>query len=324
MKIFAIFFIVSCAFFTPAYAESSANIKGSVKGNVQVKILTLDWTSQIVLSYVTGGLLEKKAIEVEYISSSSTGQWYLLANGLGNIQIESWPGTLGHRFNKLVQAGKIINAGQHGALGREDWWYPLYVKELCPGLPDWRALNNCAHLFSDDMDPDKGQYLAGPWLIRESARIRALSLNYNVVKLDTGEQILDRLKQAAKHKRPIMLYNWSPNWTDHSLVGEFVEFPPYDPLCITSPEWGVSDKWLWDCANPKDIILSKASSLSLPQLSPCAFAIVKAMEFTKQDFVDVASWVDLENMSYQAAATLWLNNNSQRWQQWINQPQHCR
>ena len=30
----------------------------------------------------------------------------------------------------------------------EEWWYPTYMKEKCPGLPNWEALNDCAEAFS--------------------------------------------------------------------------------------------------------------------------------------------------------------------------------
>ena len=35
-------------------------------------------------------------------------------------------------------------AGETGMLAKEEWWYPIYMKEQCPGLPDWQALNACA------------------------------------------------------------------------------------------------------------------------------------------------------------------------------------
>ena len=90
--------------------------------------------------------------------------------------MEVWSGSLDNKFNHLVGQGKVIDAGLHPARGREDWWYPLYVKELCPGLPDWRALNACAPLFASAKTSPKGQYLTGPWMLKDRARIRALNL----------------------------------------------------------------------------------------------------------------------------------------------------
>lgn len=29
-----------------------------------------------------------------------------------------------------------------------EWWYPAYMEERCPGLPDWTALLDCADAFS--------------------------------------------------------------------------------------------------------------------------------------------------------------------------------
>ena len=289
----------------------------------KVKILTLDWTSQIVLSYITGQLIEKQGIEVEYISRPARGQWYLMTTNQADIQIEIWTGTLGNKFNSLVAGGKIINAGKHLSKGREDWWYPLYVKALCPGLPDWRALNRCSKLFATSETSPQGRYIAGPWLKRESARIRALKLDFKMVVYNTSDQILEKLNLAAKHHQPILLYNWSPNWTDLHIPGEFVEFPIYNPLCETLPNWGLNKKWLWDCGNPKSGDIHKVTSPALPQLSPCAFAIVEAIIFTAQDIIEVSYWRDIDGLTYQDAANKWLKKNTARWQVWLNQPEQC-
>jgi hypothetical protein len=31
----------------------------------------------------------------------------------------------------------VIDAATHDAKTREDWWYPSYVEDVCPGLPDF-------------------------------------------------------------------------------------------------------------------------------------------------------------------------------------------
>src|SRR3546814_14104367 len=83
------------------------------------------------------------------------------------------------------QAGRMVDLGSHTATTREDWWYPNYMEEICPGLPDWKALNACAAKFAAPETAPKGRYLAGPvdWIKHEKEKIEALELNSNVVKV---------------------------------------------------------------------------------------------------------------------------------------------
>jgi glycine betaine/proline transport system substrate-binding protein len=41
---------------------------------------------------------------------------------------------------------------------KEEWWYPEYMVEKCPGLPNWEALKEeaCAEAFSTAETAPKG------------------------------------------------------------------------------------------------------------------------------------------------------------------------
>lgn len=296
---------------------STSSLAGR-SGNLPVVILTLDWSSQIVLSHITGRLLQKKGLAVSYYSYPSKGQWYLMKMGKVDVQIEVWPKTIGNKFDMLVQQQKVVDAGSHNVLAREEWWYPLHVKNLCPQLPDWRALFECKDLFVTKRSYPQAQYLTGPWVMNNKARIRALGLDFKVIELTSGKELNNALIKAVKLNKPILLYNWSPNWLNQVYPGEFVDFPAYDKQCINDPKWGVSDKWLWDCGSPTDSKLKKAVSLRLAQHNSCALAIIKAIRFEKTDFEQVSLWVNVKKLTSQQAAERWLNNNRARWSPWIN------
>ena len=112
-----------------------------------VKIIVNNWTSQIVLSYISGNIFEQMGYTVEYQHTAIAEQWGALAYGASDIQVEVWQGTMAEPFNRMVKDGLFLNAGEHDAKTREDWWYPEYVEKACPGLPDWKALKACATLF---------------------------------------------------------------------------------------------------------------------------------------------------------------------------------
>lgn len=308
---FSLYTFCSLLFILPAPSQSQESIK----------IITNNWTSQIVLSYITGNIFQAQGATVEYIPSSVSNQWGALAHGAAHIQVEVWEGTMSDQFNRLVSAGTIIDAGSHNATTLEDWWYPKYVEALCPGLPDWRALKACAAIFQRPDSQGKGVYFAGPWEKPDEARIRALGLDLQVRVLSQGDDLWVELKKAYETQTPIILFNWTPNWVESRYEGDFVEFPQYEPACETDPSWGINPQFIHDCGNPIGGWLKKASAVSVTQDYPCAFSTLKNISLNNQQIAVIAALVDVDKLSFQAAADQWMQNNTALWQSWI--PQEC-
>lgn len=308
---FSLYTFCSLLFILPAPSQSQEPIK----------IITNNWTSQIVLSYITGNIFQAQGATVEYIPSSVSNQWGALAHGAAHIQVEVWEGTMSDQFNRLVSAGTIIDAGSHNATTLEDWWYPKYVEALCPGLPDWRALKACAAIFQRPDSQGKGVYFAGPWEKPDEARIRALGLDLQVRVLSQGDDLWVELKKAYETQTPIILFNWTPNWVESRYEGDFVEFPQYEPACETDPSWGINPQFIHDCGNPIGGWLKKASAVSFTQDYPCAFSTLKNISLNNQQIAVIAALVDVDKLSFQAAAEQWMQNNTALWQSWI--PQEC-
>ncbi len=55
--------------------------------------------------------------------------------------------------------------------------------------------------------------------------IKSLSLNFVAVNVDSPADLWLKLDEAVKTRQPIVLYKWSPNFTDALYGGSFVEFP---------------------------------------------------------------------------------------------------
>lgn len=90
----------------------------------------------------------------------------------------------------------------------EEWWYPAYMKERCPGLPNWEALNDCAEEFSVPETAPKGRYLGGPvtWGGFDDERAEALDLDYEVVHAGTDAALFAELESAYQREAPILLW----------------------------------------------------------------------------------------------------------------------
>lgn len=283
-----------------------------------IKIITNNWSSQIVLSHVMGELLKMQGYEVEYLESSISEQWGALSHGIAHVQVEVWEGTMAIEFDRLVAANRIMDMGLHKAKTREDWWYPEYVEAACPGLPDWKALKTCAAFFSKDKSK-KGLYLSGPWEKPDEARIRALQIDFEVKMLNSGDELNQALKLAVKTKQPIVLFNWTPNWVESRIKGKFVEFPDYEPECETDPSWGVNKDFLYDCGNQKDGWLKKAVWPGFIKEWPCATNLVHQFSLNNNQIASAAAFVDVDELSHEVAAKKWLEQYRTLWKGWIDE-----
>ena len=115
----------------------------------------------------------------------------------------------------------------------EEWWYPLYMKEKCPGLPDWEALKDCAEAFSTPETAPKGRYLGGPvtWGGFDEERVEALDLPFEVVHAGTDAALFAELESAYQRQAPVLLWVYAPHWAPIKYEGEWVEFPTYETAC---------------------------------------------------------------------------------------------
>lgn len=286
-----------------------------------IKILLNDWSSQLVLAYITAHIFQELGYIAEFVPSAVKGQWWRLSNGQADVQVEVWEGSMAKKYHQLLDAKVIVDAGNHTATTREEWWYPDYVEKLCPGLPSWTALKNCPEIFSTPSTAPRGRYLGGPWERQDRARIRALGLPFEFVEAKDGDALWLELELAISQQRPIMLFNWSPNWVEGKYAGAFVEFPKHMPECETHPEWGVNDKFPWDCGNPKQGWLKKVAQADFPKKWPCAFQALRSINFSNAMLSEVAAWVDVDKMGHAEAAQHWLTKYPGIWHKWL--PSAC-
>jgi glycine betaine/proline transport system substrate-binding protein len=284
-----------------------------------IKIITNNWTSQVVLSNIVGQLLESKGYNVEYVPSDTQLQYTALANGDMDFQIEVWEGSQAESFEKAVAAG-ALDLGAHEAITREDWWYPSYVKEVCPGLPDWKALDACAEKFATAETGSKGRFVGPPadWGKHYSERIQALGMNFQEVPVGQAATLWAELQAAYDRKEPVVLFNWTPNFIEAKFEGEFVAFPTYDPACLSDPKWGSNPDALYDCGAPANGYLKKAGSKQLAEKWPAATEILKKVNFTNPQIAEAAKMVDVDGLTPEDAARKWVSENEATWKAWLN------
>ena len=282
-------------------------------------IPTHNWNSQIVMSHVVGKLLEKAGYNVEYTPTDSQAVYESVRLGDVTLELEVWEGAFGQSFNAALEKGGIVDVGDHNAVTREEWWYPAYMEELCPGLPDWQALNRCASQFATPETSPKGRFLAGPvdWLKHDQERVDALGMDFVVVNAGSASALWAELESASKRRAPIVLFNWTPNFIEAVYDGKFIEFPEYGEGCKDDPSWGPNKEETHDCGNPPNGYLKKAAWEGMEAKWPGAYRVLEKLSFTNPQIAKMAALVDIDELEPEEAADAWLDENEQVWKSWL-------
>ncbi|MDH3377581.1 MAG: ABC transporter substrate-binding protein [Gammaproteobacteria bacterium] len=285
-----------------------------------IKIALNDWSSQNVSSYILGGILSEIDYNVEYIQADAMAQFAGLETGDITMQTEIWPTTQGARFAESVASGNLTDMGELGLKAREEWWYPLYMKEKCPTLPDWRALleESCAAAFSTPQTAPKGRYLGGPatWEGFDEERVKSLKLPFEVIHAGTDANLWAELDSAYKRKAAIMLWVYSPHWWPTKYEGEFVEFPPYSDACYEDASSGVNPNDKYDCGKPQGE-MHKAAWSDGNDKWPGAYHVMRNFRFDLNTYADLVKRIDLDGNEAQEVAKDWVAENEAIWRKWV-------
>ncbi len=302
---------IACAAATAAVAEDSSD---------PIVIPIHNWSSQIVMSNVVGQMFEEMGNNVEYVTTDSQAVYESVRLRDVTLELEVWEGAFGASFREALSKGGLHDAGDHDAVTREDWWYPMWTKEACPGLPDWEALNDCAEVFATAETGDKGRYLDGPvdWLKHGTERAEALGLNFTVINAGSAAALWAEIGAAEADKRPILVFNWTPNFAEAVWPGEFVEFPAWEDGCDTDPSKGPNPDALYDCGNPANGYLKKAAWDGMKDKWPAAYCVLTKISFTNPQIAEMAKLVDTDELEPEEAATEWLEANRDVVDPWMS------
>lgn len=133
-----------------------------VESDDPIKLTLHDWTGQLITTNIMAAVLEEAGYNVELVQADYLAQFAGLETGDLHVAMEMWETTGRDAMDAAIATGNVVNLGETGMKAIEEWWYPSYMKEKCPGLPDWKALNDCAEQFSTAETAPKGRYLGGP------------------------------------------------------------------------------------------------------------------------------------------------------------------
>ena len=293
----------------------SAGTISAADSSSPIVIPTHNWSSQVVMAYVIGGIFESMGNNVEYVSADTQAVYESIRQGDVTISHEVWQSTFGKSFYAAMGKGGIIDAGNHDTVSLEEVGVPQWVidKDLCPGLPNWEALKNCKDVFATADSGGKGRILDGPqsWHgVEYTDRVEALLGDDWVVKFaGSADALWAELAAAKKEGRGTIVFNWTPNFTDKEGYA-FIEWPAYYLGCRKQD--GGDSK----CGSPIGW-LKKAANWKFPKTHPAAYTAFSRMSFTAGHIGGMAALVDIDKMTHADAAEAWLAANEAVWKPMI-------
>lgn len=291
-----------------------------VESKDPIKLTLHDWTGQLITTQIMGEVLKKAGYNVDYVQADYLAQFAGLKTGDLHVAMEMWETTGRDAMDEATATGKVENLGETGMVAIEEWWYPEYMKQKCPGLPNWEALKDpkCAEAFSTPETAPKGRYLGGPvtWGGYDDERAAALGLPFEVVHAGTDAALFAELESAYQRQAPILLWVYTPHWAPIKYKGEWVEFPKYTTECYSDPKWGSNPDAAHDCGKPRGPIW-KVAWAGLKDKWNGAYNAIKKFNVSNDEMGAMIAAVDLEGKKVEDVVSDWIAKNEARWSEWI-------
>ena len=229
----------------------SASTISAADSSAPIKIPIKNWSSQIVMAHVIGGMFESMGSNVEYVPIENQAAFEAVRAGDLTLVHEVWQSTMQNAYYKAMETGGLIDAGSHSLTTFEEMGFPNWVldKGLCPGLPNWEALKDCSANFATPDSGGKGRWLEGPQSWHGDVmpnRLKGLGLDdkWTVKFAGAASALWAELDAAKKEGRGTIIFNWSPNFTDATGF-TFIQFPPYFDGCRMADGGDLSSTGMW-------------------------------------------------------------------------------
>lgn len=300
-------------------AATSVTAAWAVESSDPIRLTLHDWSGQLINTRIMGSILQEAGYNIEYVQADYIAQFAGLKTGDLHLAMEIWETTGREALDDATASGKVVNVGETGLMAIEEWWYPSYMNERCPGLPNWEALKDCAEEFETAETSPMGRYVGGPvtWGGFDEERVEALELDFEVVHAGTDAALFAELESAYQRQDPIMLWVYVPHWAPAKYDGQFVEFPAYSPECYADASVGVNPDMAYDCGKPRGPIW-KAAWAGLQDKWPGAHEIIKAYQVNNTEMSAMVGQADLEGVDIDAVVAEWMTSNKDRWSGWIS------
>lgn len=283
-----------------------------------IKLTINEWTGQHISTRIAGEVLKKAGYKVEYVTAGYDAQFTAMADGKLHGTMEVWSSNAPDLWKKMDAAGKIKDIGETGFEAREGFVYPLHVKELCPGLPNWEALKGCAMKFASAETIPNGRLIDYPadWGTPGADRMKGLGLPFKAVPAGSEGALIAELKSSIAKKSPLFMVFWQPHWALAEYDVEWVDMPKAEDACFKDKAWGVNPNEINDCDFAPSRVF-KVVWAGFEEKWPMAHEILKNVKVGTKDQQVMMTAIDQAGEKVEKEVEKWIESNETSWKEWI-------
>ena len=279
-----------------------------------IKLAINEWTGQHVTTHIAGQILEAAGYKVQYVTAGYQNMWQAVADGELDAAVEVWASNVTEQYKQLNAEGKVEDLGDLDLTAREGFVYPPHVADLCPGLPKWEALKDCAAQFSTAETLPEGRLVdyPGDWGTPGADRIKALNLPFKAIPAGSEGALVAEIRASVEKKTPLLAIFWQPHWAVSTYDLKFAELPAGTPECYSDPAYGPNPGVTGDC----DFLPSRIFKAAWPGFKtkwPAAYEILKNFKLTTEQQQPLMGAIDVDQKSLEDVTKTWVSANEAIW-----------
>lgn len=301
------------AAFSISMAMPSASSAGDPESTDPIRIAVNEWTGQVLSANIAGELLKKMGYNVEMVIAGALPQLAAMQQGEIDLNPELWDNSVTDAYTDGVAAGDIVVSGPLGLEPREGWVYPPYMEELCPGLPSYKALYDCAQAFGTAETFPKGRLVGYPadWGTRDQDVVNAIGLPFDVIPGGSEGAMVAELKGAVAAKEPILMMFWQPHWLFAEQDLHWVEWNKAEGECVEETQQKDTA-----CGFAQAHVL-KIQDREFATKWPAAAAMIEKFTLTNEEQNQMILEVDQKGRPVADVVNEWVANNEAKWSAWV-------
>ena len=282
--------------------------------NDPIKLAINEWTGQHVSTHVAGDMLEAAGYKVEYVTAGYMNMYQAMADGELHGAMEIWSSNVSEDYAKKVADGGVVELGNLELDAKEGLAYPAHVADLCPGLPAWEALRDCAMTFATAETIPQGRLVDYPadWGTPGADRMTGFDLPFKAVPAGSEGALITELRASTEKKSPLLIVFWQPHWAMSAYDVKFVDLPIGNDDCFNDASWGSNPNATHDCDFSATRIF-KAGWAGMEEKWPAAFEILSNYTLSVDAQQPMMGAIDVDGGNIEDVVAAWMAENEAKW-----------
>ena len=253
----------------------------------KVKIVYVEWASEVVSTNVIKVVLEELGYQVKIIPVSAAAMWESIGGGDADGLVAAWLNTThGHYFeavkNKVEDLGPNLQGTRIG----------LVVPDYVP-IKSVKELNQNADKFEGEIigiDPGAG-LMSKTELVMKTYQLDKLKLVEG-----SGATMTASLADAIRNKRWIVVTGWTPHWMFSRWKLKYLDEP----------------NGIYDTTGHISTIVRKGLKEDMPEV----YQVLDKFSWTAPDMEQIMVWNEEKGADPYENAKRWVHENPDKVKKW--------